>query len=102
VTGACAYLTRVPTRCDVIVVGAGAAGLAAASWWSPGRIRTRIVVAWVAGPSAEQIDARSRASLVGTIFFAGEATSAHYAGTVEGALETGHAAARRALRALGS
>ena len=35
-----------------------------------------------------------------TLFFAGEALSAHYPGTVEGALETGRAAARRILATL--
>ena len=36
-----------------------------------------------------------------TLFFAGEATSRDYAGTVEGAIETGERAARSILRALG-
>ncbi len=36
-----------------------------------------------------------------TLFFAGEATSRDYAGTVEGAIETGERAARAILRALG-
>jgi monoamine oxidase len=36
-----------------------------------------------------------------TLFFAGEATSEDYAGTVEGAIETGQRAAERVLRSLG-
>ena len=36
-----------------------------------------------------------------TLFFAGEATSRDYAGTVESAIETGERAARAILRALG-
>jgi monoamine oxidase len=125
------------------------------AWWSPVPMRTPIVVGWVGGPPATEIDDEARASIVAracttlraigvrrpvvhgawthdwrhdpfargayafplvggasagaalarpiarTLFFAGEATSEDYPGTVEGALASGHRAARAVARSIG-
>jgi len=73
-------MRRRETDADVIVVGAGVAGLGAYSWLPAGAL---------AAPSA------LAAPLDGRLFFAGEATDlAGDPGTVHGALATGARAAR--------
>lgn len=69
------------------------------TWWTAAPDATPTLTAWLGGPRSLCLAQRLRAD-GDTLFFAGEHTdvSGHW-GTVHGALESGHAAARRVLAA---